>query len=465
MTNQVEWKDDGVSITYPVGEKHIKGAIAYLLSENQKVTLESIEEALPDLLFSFGNDFYNNAWYQNHHDQVEELYQKIFPEDRDAVRFQGQVIKGVHRDYAMIAWIVCCLVGVAGAFLNFRYSIMAIFPLFLVAWVYGYFKTKKNPDFFKDFFKNFLKDKSPWLANKMLSVALLVTLSFVVPSKSFAVFGVGDIVTDPGAYSYYVEQIEVATQELEKMQEQIKKQTEMLSVAKDQYDEVMKMKNTLMGAYNYTLKTIAKVRKLQEEIEEDPLSAAVKYGNKYMISDGEDKAWVSAKDVTDFMFQDPRKKDKLTPLTEAQKEAIQRELNKQQIRQKMLRSAMDRAEKVQEELGDRYKEIGEMAEEAKAAETLKQSADVNNKINLEVLKALHDLTLLTAQLGEAQAAIEYNGADDDEVAEELKKELEETEKASKEYTPQKEYLDQQGINLENDSEDEMMKILNSVLKK
>ncbi len=291
---------------------------------------------------------------------------------------------------------------------------------------------------------------------KKIIVILLSTLSIICPSVSFAVFGVGDIVSDPGAYSYYVEQIEVATQKLEALQEQIKKQTAILSVAKEQYEQVIKLKNTLEGAYNYGVRTVAKLRKLQEEIGEDPVSAAMKYGDEY-FSDSDAEAWVSAKDVTDFIFQDPRKKDKDLNLAEEQTRQIEILTNKYDMRQKMLESAIDEAEKIYEKLPDRYEAIGDIAAQIDQAETIKQSADINNTINTEILKSITDLTLLVAKLGEAKIALEYEGVDE-EISKRIKAELESNEEKIDNYKPFEDYLNKKGINPNNSTRDEAAKI-------
>ena len=64
------------------------------------------------------------------------------------------LIKGVPRDYAIFALIICAVItGLSGV-------IFAFFPLVAFAWVYGYLKAKEDPEFFTIYAVRFLKLKA-----------------------------------------------------------------------------------------------------------------------------------------------------------------------------------------------------------------------------------------------------------------------------------------------------------------
>ena len=54
---------------------------------------------------------------------------------------------------------------------------------------------------------------------RILLTALLLTIA--IADQSFALFGAGDIVSDPMSYTYYVEQIKMMTEEIEAAQERL----------------------------------------------------------------------------------------------------------------------------------------------------------------------------------------------------------------------------------------------------
>ena len=90
-------------------------------------------------------------------------------------------------------------------------------------------------------------------------IIFIITVCLI--ASNAAAFGVGGVVTDPGSYTYYVEQIKVATEELENLKEQ-------LDTAKSVLDETQKMRGLLEGAYNHAFSTIERLRKFQQEIKE-----------------------------------------------------------------------------------------------------------------------------------------------------------------------------------------------------
>ena len=64
------------------------------------------------------------------------------------------LIKGLPRDYAIFCLIVASVItGIIG-------KILIIFPICLVAWIYGALKAKEDPEFFTVYAVRFLKLKA-----------------------------------------------------------------------------------------------------------------------------------------------------------------------------------------------------------------------------------------------------------------------------------------------------------------
>lgn len=437
MSN-AEWNDHGISITYPnseITEYHTKGAISFLLTENKPVTIENVSAVLPDLFYLGGVEFYRTTWNPAIQPQVDELHDKIFPPDADLARLQNIMhpLMGVPKAYAGFTWIMSFLVAAVAFFLT------DFAPLLLVAlmgstWVYGYFRTKKDPYFFEP-----VVQKMPRIVQKILPVALAVVIPLAAAHKTHA----GMVVTDPTSYSYYVEQIKEATKQLETLQEQ-------LETAQDALKETQEMKNLLEGTFNHAMGTIEDLKKIQKELKEDP-TELLKYAEKFLADQAQGEEWINPEDIIGDIFVDPRK-------TENQMERIKQLNEKFHMRQKTFEQAILKAEKTHEEMPDKYARIEEIAAKIDTAQSTKEAMDINNQLLAEILRAITDLVSLTGYIGEAQAMAHFKGVDDAEL-EKAKEELKETEEASKGYTPQKEYLDKQGISLDRPMEDEMMRIL------
>ena len=277
----------------------------------------------------------------------------------------------------------------------------------------------------------------------MVSAAIIVLL--IWPVNIFAFLGVGDIVSDPGSYAYYVEQIKVATDELKNLKEQ-------LETAKSALDETKKMRSLLEGTYNYAKNTIEDLQNFRDTLSSDP-SAMLDYAEDFLdmeISDGED--WISAEDLVKSIFSDPREKaqDQIERLKSLSKKFF--------VRQKNLEQAITKAEDVHRNLPKKYEKIQEIAKKIDETESAKAALDLNNQLLAEILVAVTDLTNLMAYIGEAQAIVNYAGTDA-EIQKQEADDLNKTRDASKRYIPQIEYLEEQGVDLNNKSEDEMLRIL------
>lgn len=276
-------------------------------------------------------------------------------------------------------------------------------------------------------------------------VIAVVILSLTLPCNVFAVLGVGDVVTDPGSYTYYVEQIKVATKKYKKIEEHAK-------TAKSVLDETKKLRGLLEGTFDHAIDTIDDLKDLQKEITEKP-TELLKYAKNFLnkeLKPGED--WINPEDIIGEIFVDPRK-------VEDHVERIKQLTRKFHLRQKILEQAILKAEEIHASMPKQYAKIEKIAKKSNEAGSTKEAMDINNQLLAEILKALTDLISLTGYIGKAQTMANFKGVDDSELKV-VEENLNKTKAASKGYVPQKEFLDKHGIDLNNSSEDEMFKILN-----
>ncbi len=257
-------------------------------------------------------------------------------------------------------------------------------------------------------------------------------LCLLLPGYAFGIGGVGDIVSDPGSYSYYVEQIKVATQELDNLKEQLK-------TAESALDETKKMRGLLEGTYSHAKGTIDDLKRIQSDIKNNP-SSMMKYAEKFLDAESQEgEEWINAEDIIGEVFTDPRK-------TDDQIERLKELNNKFHLRQKTLEQAIIEAEKTYQSMPKKYAQIENIAGKIDQAKSVKESMDINNQLLTEILRAITDLMSLTARIGEAQVIVNYVGSTDSETKE-YKKDLDKNKSPSKlNYTVHDDQLEDAGIN-------------------
>lgn len=258
-----------------------------------------------------------------------------------------------------------------------------------------------------------------------------VTLTLILPIRGYCVFGVGDLVSDLKAYTYYVEQIKIAQEEYDKMLEELK-------VAEDTLAETQKMRSLLEGTYNHAVKTISELKKARQALKDDP-SVLLEYAEMFLLTEaGEGEEWINAQDIISEVFKDPRK------MAKSQIERLKELAEKFHVRQKKLEDAIIKAEKTNESMPDRYEAIEEIAKKIDTTENTKSAVDLSNQLLTEILKAINELISLTAHIGEAQMLVNFEGAED-EVLKQMEQDKAENEKLMDGYSPMQDYLDSKGL--------------------
>jgi len=265
----------------------------------------------------------------------------------------------------------------------------------------------------------------------------------ILSSNAWALFGAGDIVSDPTSYTYYVEQIKQATEQLENLQEQ-------LETAKNIYGEVEDMRKQLIGAYDQATGMVNDLSNIREEIENNP-TAMAKYAKKFLSHEMGDDDFVDPRVLIEGIFKDPRmpqeKVEKLKTLNE-----------KYHARQKTLEDAITESEKTLNGMPERYELLEDLAGRIDSTPNVKAAMDLNNRILAEILKILTDHLALVAHIGEAQSIVNFDGATDEATAQ-REQEIEENIEKSSEYAPLQEYLDANGIDTSKKDDSEFYKIL------
>ena len=260
-------------------------------------------------------------------------------------------------------------------------------------------------------------------------VALVVAGSLIIPAHAWAILGMGDIVSDPASYGYYIQQIS----EMGKQTQEAIKQVQTLGGIRTTVEDTQR---AITGTYNRGMGLINDVERLQKRVGSTPStldgnfrkwsgivgSASSLAGRAGSTADRAAGHYYDAREVLDDNFEDPRTRKK-SGGTRAPNFSADRQY---QIGQSSLKDAVAAAEGTLQELPKRLSTLSGLAEQIDRTKNLKDAADLQNRFLAEILQTLHELVAITARLGEAQALQNYKGVDDEAMAERV----EEVKKAS-----------------------------------
>jgi hypothetical protein len=237
------------------------------------------------------------------------------------------------------------------------------------------------------------------ILRKTISALLAVSLALPAPS-AFAILGMGDIVSDPGSYGYYVQQIS----EAQKAVSEAQKQVETLGGIKTIAD---KAQRAVVGNYNRAMGLVSDLQRLQKRIESTPTTiqgAAKKWlslGNDG-LEIGED-GFVAVGKLLDTHWIDPRDISKSA-------ERLKKLDQIYQVKQASLRGNIESSDEILRTMPQRLKTIEGLAEQIDHTENIKDAQDLSNRFLAEILKILSEMTAIAAKIGESYALLNYQGA-------------------------------------------------------
>lgn len=250
------------------------------------------------------------------------------------------------------------------------------------------------------------------------TVALVVAVSLAIPAHAWAILGMGDIVSDPASYGYYIEQIAA----MGKQTQEAIKQVQTLGGIRTTVEDTQR---AITGTYNRGMGLINDVERLQKRVGSTPstldgnfrkwsgivgstANIAKKAGS---TADSAADNYYDAREVLDDNFEDPRSRRKpgSGPNFSADRQY--------QISQSSLKDAVAAAEDTLQALPKRVSTLSDLASQIDGTKNLKDAADLQNRFLAEILQTLHELVAITARLGEAQALQSYTGVNDEAMAE------------------------------------------------
>lgn len=215
------------------------------------------------------------------------------------------------------------------------------------------------------------------------------------------------VVSDPTSYGYYIEQLKSATKQIQEAQKQLT-EAKRLNTSFDKYMEDLKTSFDFVGKTQNMLKSELKAFDDYKSGLTAKQQQALNFNRKYDLKDLRDIIDTNL----DGVFVDPTNPDyevgdivKLRTLE----------------RQKLIKNAIIKNEEKLLQLGQRYKDIDELANKSKNASSSKEALDINNALLIEILAAIHSLIDITATTAKAEMATKFTHYAKDKHQQELKK--------------------------------------------
>lgn len=233
---------------------------------------------------------------------------------------------------------------------------------------------------------------------KALFLVLAAVLAMPVPS-AFAILGLGDIVSDPGSYGYYVQQIK----EAQKAVSEAQKQVETLGGIKTTADQA---KRAVMGNYNRAMGLVNDLQRLEKKLASTPTTIQGSAKKWLSLGDagleiGEDGFYAVGK-ILDTHWIDPRDLKKNA-------ERLKHLDQIYQVKQASLRGNIEASDEILRTMPERLKKIAGLADQIDHTENIKDAQDLTNRFLAEILKVLAEMSAIAAKIGESYALMNYQG--------------------------------------------------------
>lgn len=263
------------------------------------------------------------------------------------------------------------------------------------------------------------------MIGKKLTCAAAISLALLTTPA-----GAQWVVTDPGSYMYYVEEIAQMVELVNKAAEQVETLGGVLTQAE-------KIQSNLTGHYNRAVGVVNRIKGVSEAINRESgggiFGEARKWGNVgrkiggaagagaeaggKAVRDlskitGED-IYADTKEILDEVFTDPRSIDNA--------EDRHRSLSRRyQIQQGALKEVVARSERTLTGVKDRMQNIEELAAMIDSTANQKDAQDLTNRLLVELLATMTDMLHIAALSNQAEALNNYRGVSESGIKERQK---------------------------------------------
>lgn len=236
------------------------------------------------------------------------------------------------------------------------------------------------------------------MKSKLRTLSMAITLTMA--PNAFAVFGVGDIVADPGSYVYYAEQIAQMTEQVTALNDMLDNAEKALELSKSMENGVSSMAGDVIGVYNNALDLIDATGALKETTEDLPSSLQNQYFKEIAKSDDSLRAFERMEKFLASNYRDPLSAD-----YDPEKYDLFRFIVEQQAAETVLKTSAQRLDNLE----PRVKTIDELANKIDSTENIKDSADLQNRFLAEILIVITEMNDTLQQVAQLETISQFKG--------------------------------------------------------
>lgn len=217
----------------------------------------------------------------------------------------------------------------------------------------------------------------------------------LLTAVSTAAFGFGGVVTDPVSYTYYVQQLEQAMNQIKVAEEQVKKAT-------DTYEEITSVDDRLAGNLSRAQNYVKKIQDLQDVSLKDARKSLL-YTKKALEEIGEIPEYQDeiSKEI-DTVFGEENQGKNVWVSVEAQKRAQ---------KQAAFKQAIIDSEVAHGKVELQLEELEALAVATNSTDSAKDATDVTNTILLAILDGQQEVVKQLANISRNLSLAEYDGAE------------------------------------------------------
>lgn len=220
--------------------------------------------------------------------------------------------------------------------------------------------------------------KSDALSTSVLYISIAISL--FLPSAAWPM-----VVSDPTSYSYYIEQIKQASEALKSAQQTV--------------DGVKATVSSVTGIYNRGRGIVEDLKRTEDGLRSTN-GVLTRVGMGQGMKPGND-GFIDIDKVINGTYGDSRTRGGLQGADARHK-----------VQQEALKVVINDSEKLLQGVADRIAKVKELAAQIDTTANVKDSADLGNRIAIEILKTLVDLLAVAAKSNQAQALYNYSGVTD-----------------------------------------------------
>lgn len=253
-------------------------------------------------------------------------------------------------------------------------------------------------------------------------------LTFIVllvwSSLGFPLGGVGDVVTDPGSYAYYAEQIKAATEQINALNKQIKNLENLIQIQRVMEGGITAVAGDLIGVYNNAVDLVKATKRLKKTTDELPSELQNRY---YKEIEGSKDTLEGFEKMEKFLAKNYR-----NPLS-GDYDPLKYDLFRNMVEQSALKDILNNTSQSLSMTGERVETIDNLANKIDETQNVKDSADLSNRLLTEILIVLHEMNVTMNQFSQIQALGKYHDAEGAQAAYEAVKDRTEDQKGV--FTP------------------------------